>query len=314
MIAIKKIEAAQSPQGGAPVEAAQLSDWEVQRFKVGGGDICAIIEPGSGPPVVFLHGNSSSKRVWVHQFSCMRNLGRAFLAVDLPGHGESQNSRTPEVMYSFPGYAAVIRDLLNTLGWAGVDVVGWSLGGHVGLELLATDSRVRSLMIIGTPPARPTAGVVERVFYRSEGMEFASKRDLSDWDAFAYGVAMMGGRKFLTPQLLEDIKRTDGRARECMFENVLRGVGTDQQVTVERTTKPLCVVHGEWEPFVRLDYLRSLNYGGLWNDRIYIISEAGHAPQWQCPATFNTVLVEFLSSTHELADLTGDCAVASSGH
>ena len=75
----------------------------------------------------------------------VKRHGRAVLAPDLPGHGESENSPTPEATYSLPGYAAVVGGLIDRLQWPLVDVVGWSLGGHIGLELFATDPRVRSL-------------------------------------------------------------------------------------------------------------------------------------------------------------------------
>ena len=273
-----------------------------RRFRVAGCEIAAIVSPGAQPPVLFLHGNSSSMRVWANQFECMRRMGRAFIAIDLPGHGQSNNSSTPHLTYSFPGYAAVVREVLDALRCKSVDVVGWSLGGHVGLELLATDSRIRSLLISGTPPARPCAGAVERVFYSSESLGFASRCELSDADIVNYARAMMGGQAILTPELLQDIRRTDGWARQCMFENAVGGVGTDQQLTVETTYKPVCVVHGECDPFVRLDYLRSVSFSTLWSGHIHTIPAAGHAPQWQLPSAFNKILAGFLNSTNASTD------------
>jgi pimeloyl-ACP methyl ester carboxylesterase len=196
--------------------------------------------------------------------------------------------------YSFPGYAFVIGRLLDALKVTKVDVVGWSLGGHVGLELLATDERVRSLLIVGTPPVRPCVDSLHQAFYADEDMELAGKREFTDIDALAYGTSMMGGTEYLAPPLLASIKRTDGHARMFMFANALAGIGTDQRQTVEMTDKPLCVVHGELDPFVKLEYLRSLRYRALWNDRVHVIPGAGHAPHWQCPDAFNRILQSFL--------------------
>jgi pimeloyl-ACP methyl ester carboxylesterase len=257
--------------------------------------IAAAWSPGAAPPVLFLHGNSSSKRIWTHQFRCLKAIGRGFIAIDLPGHGESENSPIPDITYSFPGYADIVRSLLDELCLPAVDVVGWSLGGHVGLELLATDARVRSLLLIGAPPARPCADVLQRVFYSSASLDYASRQELSEGDIVSYAAAMLGGPGFVTEEALQDIRRTDGLARKCMFENVLRGVGTDEQVTVETSPKPLCMVHGEFEAFVRLDYLRSLRYRSLCNGQIHVVQGAGHAPHWQFPAAFNPILLRFLT-------------------
>lgn len=106
---------------------------------------------------------------------------------------------------------------------------------------------------------------------------------------------MMGGADQLTPELLAAAARTDGKARAYMFANGLRGVGADQRTTVEQSDRPLCVVHGNDEPFVRLDYLRAIEYRALWNKRIHVIAGAGHAPHWQSPSVFNDLLCAFLT-------------------
>lgn len=267
----------------------------VRRFSIGGRDIAAIVAPGQRRPVLLLHGNSSSKAVWAHQIPLLVELGYGVLAPDLPGHGDSDDALYPETTYSFPGYAAAIGGLLDALGWNAVDVVGWSLGGHIGLELLATGRRVRSLLIVGTPPIRPCPEALEQAFYGNDDMNLAGKLSFSPADALAYATAMMGGADQLTPELLAAAARTDGKARACMFANGLRGVGADQRATVEYSDKPLCVVHGNDEPFVRLDYLRAIKYRALWNKRIHVITGAGHAPHWQSPSVFNDLLRAFLT-------------------
>jgi pimeloyl-ACP methyl ester carboxylesterase len=266
----------------------------VQREKFGGMMIAAIVAPGSGRPVVFVHGNSSTKAVWANQITFIRQQGRPCLALDLPGHGDSDDSHQPDVTYNLPGYSTIVRALLDRLGWTAVDVVGWSLGGHIGLELLASDTRLRSLLIVGTPPGRPCAQDLLRAFYDCPNMQLACKPVFSDNDAVAYGSAMMGGREYLTPQLLACIKRTDGKARQRLFASVINGVGSDQGKTVATSSRPLCIVHGEREPFVRLDYLRSLHYRALWRSRIHVIHGAGHAPHWQKADLFNRILLTFL--------------------
>jgi pimeloyl-ACP methyl ester carboxylesterase len=295
LVAVERIsQSRQAHPGGARGEPAA---WRVERLTVSGIDISAIVEPGRGHPIVFLHGNSSTKAVWAHQIAVAIRQGRAVLAPDLPGHGESEDSRHPETTYSLPGYAAVISGLIDRTQWTSVDVVGWSLGGHVGLELFATDPRIRSLLIVGTPPGRPSAEAMEQAFHASADMQLAAKPDFTDADALAYATAMMGGREHLTDELLACARRTDGNARAYLFASAYAGIGSDQRHTVETLDKPLCVVHGAREPFVRLEYLCSLGYRALWNNRIQVIGEAGHAPHWECPAEFNNILLNF----HEFA-------------
>jgi pimeloyl-ACP methyl ester carboxylesterase len=273
--------------------AATPAPTRARRFQIGDVGISAIVVRGTGRPLVFLHGNSSSKAVWANQLQLVHRCGRPALAPDLPGHGASENSPTPQVTYSFPGYAEVIRRLLDALGWSEVDLVGWSLGGHIGLELLASEARVRSLLIVGTPPVRPCVEALHEAFYADDDMQLAGKAEFTRADALAYGSAMMGGPRRLAPGLLRNLRRTDGNARRFMLANALSGVGADQRAIVATSEKPLCMVHGAREPFVRLEYLRSLNYRALWKGRVQVIAGAGHAPHWERPSAFNRILEEF---------------------
>ena len=169
------------------------SSVNLRRFRVDGIGISAIVTEGSHIPVVLIHGNSSTKSIWDKQVNVLRNFDCPVLALDLPGHGDSENSPTPKITYSFPGYAAIISGLLDALGWSSVTVVGWSLGGHIGLELLANEPRLHSLLILGTPPVRLCANALEQAFY-SEA-QLAGKEKFSELDARTYGASMLGGAK-----------------------------------------------------------------------------------------------------------------------
>jgi pimeloyl-ACP methyl ester carboxylesterase len=269
-------------------------DLPEREFRLPEAHISAIVEAGEGRPVLFIHGNSSSKEIWAHQMDAVASCGRPVMALDLPGHGKSSNARTPSQTYSFPGYAAIVSQLLDSLAWPSVDVVGWSLGGHIGLELLGSEPRLNSLLIVGTPPARPSPDALQAAFKRSDSMGLTGKREFTQEDVTAYATKMLGGEKWVAPHLLSAVRRTDGEARHYMFMNAMSGLGADQRDVVETEEAPLCVVHGEREPFVRLDYLRSIDYKNLWGGEVFVIADAGHAPHWQRPREFNRILLSFL--------------------
>ncbi|WP_323853773.1 alpha/beta hydrolase, partial [Xenorhabdus koppenhoeferi] len=50
------------------------------------------------------------------------------------------------------GYALTVIEVLEKLAINSVVVFGWSLGGHIGLEMLALFPKMIGLMICGTPP------------------------------------------------------------------------------------------------------------------------------------------------------------------
>ncbi|KAI6370455.1 hypothetical protein MCOR25_004193 [Pyricularia grisea] len=91
--------------------------------------------------LLLLHGNSSSSLAFSHILSRDPPAGVCrVIALDYPGHGRSGNAATDaeaDRVYTQPGYAVVAAHALAALGVRGrVAVLGWSLGGHVAIELI----------------------------------------------------------------------------------------------------------------------------------------------------------------------------------
>src|SRR6266567_106972 len=84
---------------------------------------------GDGPPVVLIHGISSSSEAWR---GVLPGLGErnAVIAPDLLGHGASAKPRGD---YSLGAFASGVRDLLDLIDIEHVTVVGHSLGGGVAM-------------------------------------------------------------------------------------------------------------------------------------------------------------------------------------
>jgi pimeloyl-ACP methyl ester carboxylesterase len=85
---------------------------------------------GSGPPIVLIHGITSSSVMWE---GVGPQLARhhTVLAPDLLGHGQSAKPRGD---YSMGAFASGIRDLVLSLELGPVTVVGHSLGGGVAMQ------------------------------------------------------------------------------------------------------------------------------------------------------------------------------------
>jgi pimeloyl-ACP methyl ester carboxylesterase len=88
---------------------------------------------GSGRPVVFVHGSGATHKVWTAQYGRRANEYPA-VAVDLSGHGESDDVDTDPGPETLAAYAADVAAVAREVG-AEV-LVGNSLGGAVVLELL----------------------------------------------------------------------------------------------------------------------------------------------------------------------------------
>jgi pimeloyl-ACP methyl ester carboxylesterase len=100
------------------------------------GDL-AVEETGkSGMAVLLIHGNSSCRGVFRHQMQGRLAATYRLIAFDLPGHGKSSDAPHPMRSYTRPGLADAAMELLEKLRVTEAVVFGWSLGGHIGIEMV----------------------------------------------------------------------------------------------------------------------------------------------------------------------------------
>lgn len=256
----------------------------------------AVADNGlAAPAVLLIHGNSSCWQAFTRQFDADFAGRYRMVAFDLPGHGASADAADPERSCNIPAYADVALEVLAALGIEQAAVLGWSLGGHIGLEIMARWPGLRGLMIVGTPPVAPDPAAIAQAFIASPVMEFAGREDLAPDEAEAYARAACGPAADSIPALLNAARRTDGRARRCMMNQALAGVGADGRRVAETSSIPLAVVTGADDPFVERSALLSVGYASLWRGKVHVMAGCGHAPFLDMPAEFNGLLNFFLA-------------------
>jgi pimeloyl-ACP methyl ester carboxylesterase len=134
----------------------------VQTF-VSDGIHLAFIDEGAGEPVLLIHGFGSSARYnWIEPgwVSFLTRNGFRVIAIDNRGHGESEKLYD-RALYAAPLMAQDARRLMDHLGVARADVMGYSMGARITAFLaLAHPQRVRSAIFggLGANMVRPMAG------------------------------------------------------------------------------------------------------------------------------------------------------------
>jgi 3-oxoadipate enol-lactonase len=88
---------------------------------------------GRGDPLVLIHGLGGSGADWAFQVAVLERSFRVIVP-DLPGSGHSP---PPRDEYTIAGFASALWSLLDHLGVSRTNIIGFSMGGAVALEMAA---------------------------------------------------------------------------------------------------------------------------------------------------------------------------------
>src|SRR5438105_7017497 len=102
------------------------------RFQHGSVEI-AFLDEGEGEPIILVHGFASNKEVnWVQPgwIATLKRAGRRAIALDNRGHGQSSKLYDPAA-YHTDTMADDVRALLDHLGIARIDTMGYSMGARI---------------------------------------------------------------------------------------------------------------------------------------------------------------------------------------
>lgn len=141
------------------------------------------VATGRGRPVVLLHGNSEDHHAFDAVVPLLAPYAR-LVGIDSPGHGASP--MPPDGRLTIAGMAETVAEVMGRLGLEGADVVGFSDGANIALEIcLRRPGVIGSLVAVGpnlypdglrtvskwqTDTAHALSSVLKRVFPRLHGI------------------------------------------------------------------------------------------------------------------------------------------------
>ncbi len=236
-------------------------------------------EAARGPAVVFLHGAGGSHEQWRFQMRQVETRWHA-LAVDLPGHGDSQGDGCRTI----PEYRDFLRDLLDALGVTRVVLVGHSMGGGIAQSFaLSYPDRLAALVLVGTGARLRVHPDIFAAIRRDVG---EAGRLLSGW---AYSQEAL-------PATVAQGAQAFARNRAAVLEGDFRACeGCDLIHEISAIRLPTLVLCGEEDRLTPVKYARFLQQQ-IPGAALTVVPGAGHMVMLEKPLEFNRALVRFLET------------------
>jgi pimeloyl-ACP methyl ester carboxylesterase len=251
-----------------------------------------VLDAGSGPALLLLHGLSASHDIWEHVVDEFADRYRV-VAPDLPGHGDSGK---PDAPYTIDFYAGVVRSLARELSIDDAVVAGSSLGGKIALELGCWYPRFVRGLVLAAPAGEYARGLrpfgkAIQVLSRPAVMRVALERALEQTFYDRTRVGHVTRRKILGDRLAAPDFAEFARA-------VARSVGgvlaADAQ-PLHRITQPVLAIWGREDRIVPVHRSHAL-VRAIPHAQLRFVERCGHVAMLEQPAEFNRHVAVFLAS------------------
>ncbi len=257
-------------------------------------------ESGStdNPVLLLIHGNSVSSSSFEPLLNSRARGEFRLLAIDLPGHGLSDRAMDPST-YSLPGYAKFLLEAIDVLGVQPDFYWGWSLGGHILLEALHRLQSARGAILHGTPPFRNFDDLASAFLPNPYGqVMFQPDADESVLSGLAQSMfhpasaAAMERKNYI----IDEYRKTDPDARSGLAQTVTQNLLIDEIQTIQNSSVPILLLHGEDDALINGDYLKKLE--SLWRPGVttQYLPDVGHSPPLENPELCVDILVNFAST------------------
>lgn len=239
---------------------------------------------GDGPPVIFVHGYTTTSNFWWHQIPDLAKRYRT-VRFDLRGHGDS--GKPDNIPYTIEGFAQDLSNVMDALAIDSAVIFGLSMGGAVVMRFaLDHPERVLGLGLIGTTacglgPMVQSNNVLTRI--GEIGTEAASQEVISH--SFS---------KHTDAAIVEWAKREVVKTPQHVAEPAICSLDAfDVRKELHNLHVPTLIVVGAEDqitPVASSQFLHSAIAGS----KLHVIPKAAHFPMLERSHTFNQIALEFL--------------------
>ena len=229
---------------------------------------------GKGEPLLFLHGGTGFIESFMFQIPVFAKNYRV-IAADSRAHGRSTDSNQ-SLSYSL--IASDVLGLLNSLSINKTNLVGWSNGGIIGLELaIKHPNIINKLVLIGASTHHE--GLYEKF------KEQVQKASADDW---------------IEPMVIDIYRKMapDPEHISVLIEKIKQLWLTEphyKQQEISSIQAPTLVIAGENEELIKEEHTKNLAHT-IPNAVLEIIPKTGHFCPMEDRKTVNKLISEFLTN------------------
>jgi pimeloyl-ACP methyl ester carboxylesterase len=254
-------------------------------------DLLYFTERGSGPPLLLVHGLGMSGDMFEPIVEPLSKRHRLIIP-DLRGCGRSRNLPPP---YSVKRQAADLAAMLDHLGIASTDALGYSQGGPVVQELALDYPAKACRLILSNTYAYNMATIKERM----EGRIVPLLIRLLGVQLFVKLMILQGLKQIPKEQaawVASLIARTWGEADPKSIALAWReAMAFDSRARLKEIKCPTLVIAGSDDNAVPMHHALMLR-DGIAGSKLVVIEGADHALLWAHPDQLLRAVNEFLSA------------------
>jgi 2-succinyl-6-hydroxy-2,4-cyclohexadiene-1-carboxylate synthase len=252
----------------------------------------------SNDPVVLLHGFTGTHSTWA---DLSKRLMKEHFVIkpDLPGHGRSGASPTPEGM-NLDAISDELLRLLDLLKVSKTALLGYSLGGRVALNFaLRHQDRLTSLILESSSPGIQDSAEREKRKVEDDALAMDIERYGLNWFVHRWEeMPLFASQKSLGSSVIQSVRndRLSNTGHGLSMSLRSAGIGTMMPVwdQLHRIRIPVLLIVGEKDE--KFSAIAEAMSERVAHCTLKVVEGGGHSTHLERPETFHKIVEEFMDA------------------